>query len=133
MRAGLVALLRAEATISAIVSTRVYISKAPQKAALPYIVIDQQDTDEFNSLDATGALRRMGFVIVCVSAISVQAESLGNAVRVFIDDYAGTAGTFTIAAVMLNGEIGSYEPPADGSDGGYHLVSLDVDIFYQAV
>ena len=86
MRAGLVALLRAEPTISAIVSTRVYISKAPQKAVLPYIVIDQQDTDEFNSLDATGALRRMGFVIVCVSAISIQAESLGNAVRVFIDD-----------------------------------------------
>ena len=114
MRAGLVSLLRAEASISAIVATRIYVSKAPQKAAKPYVVIDQQDTDEFNSLDGTGALRRMGFAIVCVAATSVQAETLANAVRVFLDDYTGTAGTFTISAVMLNGEFGAYDPPQDG-------------------
>lgn len=131
MRSGLVALLKAEATVTAIVGTAgVYIAKAPQGTRLPFIVIDQQDTEEFLSLDGTGKLRRMGFTIDCIAATSVAAETLANAVREFIDDYTGAAGTFTVKAVILNGESQSYDPPNDGSDVGWHLITLDVDIFY---
>ena len=132
MRSGLVSLLRGEATVTAIVgSTGVYVTKAPQTAKLPFVVIDQNDTDEFNSMDGTGALRRMGFSIDCIASTSLGSETLCNAVREYIDDYTGAAGSFTIDAVILNGEHGGYDPPNDGSDAGFHITTLDIDVFYQ--
>lgn len=131
MKSGLVALLTGEATISAIVGARVYINKAPERAALPHIIITQMASEEYTSIDgASGQLRMLTFDIDCKSNRSVEAESLGNAVRTFIDDYSGTAGTYTIGAVFLNGESDSVEPPSDGSDKAVHVVTLDVDIQY---
>jgi len=129
MKSGLVALLSTEATITAICGTRVYVTKAPQKAVFPYVIITQMSSEENASLDgATGKLRFITFDIDCKSKTSVQAESLGNAVRTFIQDYTGAAGNFTIGAVIMNNESDSYEPPDDGSDVGVHVVTLDLDV-----
>ena len=126
MKSGLVSLLQNESTISAITSS-IYISKAPQSATVPYIVIELVDTDEMGSLDGTGGLRKVGFAIDCQSDRSVEAEQLGKAVRVFVDDYTGAAGDETIAAVNMGQELSEY----DSSDKGTHTVTLLVDIFYQ--
>jgi len=129
MKSGLVALLSTEATITAICGTRVYVTKAPQKAVFPYVIITQMSSQENASLDgASGKLRFITFDIDCKSKTSVQAESLGNAVRTFIQDYTGAAGNFTIGAVIMNDESDSYEPPDDGSDVGVHVVTLDLDV-----
>jgi hypothetical protein len=129
MKSGLVALLSTESTITAICSTRVYVSKAPEKALLPYVIITQMSSEENPSIDgASGKLRFITFDIDCKSKTSVQAESLGNAVRTFIQDYTGAAGNFTIGAVIMNDESDSYEPPQDGSDVGVHVVTLDLDV-----
>ena len=129
MKSGLVALLSTESTITAICSTRVYVSKAPEKALLPYVIITQMSSEENPSLDgASGKLRFITFDIDCKSKTSVQAESLGNAVRTFIQDYTGSAGNYTIGAVIMNDESDSYEPPEDGSDVGVHVVTLDLDV-----
>lgn len=129
MKSGLVALLSTEATITAICGTRVYVSKAPEKALLPYVIITQMSSEENASLDgASGKLRFITFDIDCKSKTSVQAELLGNAVRTFIQDYSGAAGNYTIGAVIMNDESDSYEPPQDGSDVGVHVVTLDLDV-----
>lgn len=130
MRSGLVALLAGESTISAIVGSRVYITKAPQTAALPHIVITQMTSDEFNALDGTAGLRALDFDIDCKSDRSVGSQTLGDAVRIFIDDYTGAAGSQTIGAVILNSETTDYEPPQDASDKGVHVTTLDVTIQY---
>jgi len=131
MKSGLVALLSAEATITAICSTRVYVQKAPQTAAFPHIIITQMGSDENKSIDgASGQLRFLTFDIDCKAKTSVQSESLANAVRVYLDDFTGTAGTYTIGGVILNDESDDYEPPQDGSDVGVFVVTLDVDIHY---
>ena len=131
MKSGLVSLLSAESTITAICSTRVYIGKAPQTAAFPHIIITQMGSAENVSLDgASGALRFLTFDIDCKAKTSVQAESLGNAVRTYLDDFSGTAGTYTIGAVIMNDESDDYEPPQDGSDVGVHVVTLDLDVQY---
>ena len=133
MRGGLVALLTGEATVTTIVGTSgVYVEKARQNAALPYIVIGMINTQEYVTMDGTGALRTMSFTLDCLSATSVQAETLANAVRVFIQDYSGTAGTYTIDYVLLNDENSQYFPPEDGSDVGIYIVTLNIDIFYQS-
>lgn len=131
MKSGLVALLSSESTITAICSTRVYVQKAPQNAAFPHIIITQMSSNENGSLDGgSGTLRFINYDIDCKAKTSVQSESLGNAVRVFLDDYSGTAGSFTIGAVVLNDESDDYEPPQDGSDVGVFVVTLDVDVQY---
>lgn len=131
MRAGLVSLLTGESTISAIVSDRVFISSAPQSASLPYIIITQMGSEENKALDGTGALRFLGFDIDCKANTSAQAETLGNAVRVFLDDYTGAAGDETILAVLLNDESTDVEPPTDKSDVAKHTTLLDVTIQYE--
>lgn len=129
MKSGLVSLLTGEATVSAICSSRVYVNRAPQNAIFPHVIITQMSSEENGTLDGgSGQLRFVDFDIDCKAKSSVQAESLSNAVRVFIDDYSGTAGSYTIGAVLLNDESDDYEPPQDGSDVGVFVVTLDVTI-----
>lgn len=129
MKSGLVSLLTGEATISAIVSSRVYINRAPQKATLPYIIITQMAADNHITLNgSSNNFRTLTFDIDCKAKTSLEAATLSDAVRVFIDDYSGTAGTYTIGAVLMNGEADDYEAPADASDVGVYVVTLDVDI-----
>ena len=131
MKSGLVSLLSSEATITAISGTRVYEQRAPQNAAFPHIIITQMSSDENGTLDGgSGQLRFLDFDIDCKAKSSVTAESLGNAVRAYIDDYSGTAGSSTIGAVIMNDESDDYEPPQDGSDVGVFVVTLDVTIHY---
>ena len=131
MKAGLVSLLTAESTITAICGSRVYVSRAPQKSTFPYVVITQMGSDENGTIDgSTGQLRFLDFDIDCKAKSSVEAESLGNAIRTYIDDYSGAAGSFTIGAVIMNDESDDYEPPQDGSDVGVFVVTLDLTIHY---
>ena len=129
MKAALVSLLSGESTISAICSNRVYVNRAPQKAIFPQLIITQMNSEENGTLDGgSGQLRFINFDLDCRAKSSLQAAALGDAVRVFIDDYSGTAGSKTIGAVILNDESDDYEPPTDGSDVGVFLVTLDVTI-----
>jgi hypothetical protein len=131
MKSGLVSLLSSEATITAISGTRVYVQRAPQNAAFPHIIITQMSSEENTTLDGgSGQLRFVDFDIDCKAKSSVTAESLGNAVRTYIDDYSGTAGSYTIGAVLINDESDDYEPPQDGSDVGVFVVTLDLTIHY---
>ena len=131
MKSGLVSLLSSEATITAISGTRVYIQRAPQNAIFPHVIITQMSSEENGTLDGgSGQLRFLDFDIDCKAKSSVTAESLGNAVRTYIDDYSGTAGSYTIGAVIMNDESDDYEPPQDGSDVGVFVVTLDVTIHF---
>jgi hypothetical protein len=129
MKSGLVSLLSSETTITTICGTRVYVQRAPQTAAFPHIIITQMGSEENGTLDGgSGQLRFLDFDIDCKAKSSVTAESLANAVRTYIDDYSGTAGSFTIGAVLMNDESDDYEPSQDGSDVGVFVVTLDVTI-----
>lgn len=131
MKSGLIALLSAQASITAICSTRIYMTKAPQKATFPHVIITQMGSEENTSIDGgSGQLRFLTFDIDCKARTAVAAESLGNAVRTFLDDYSGAAGSYTIGAVLLNDEADDYEPPQDGSDQGVYTVTLDLDVQY---
>lgn len=131
MKSGLVSLLTSEATVTAIVVGRVYVNRAPQQAKFPHIVITQIGSNEFNRLDTSGnQFRALNFHIYCKSQVSTEAESLGNAVRTFIDDYSGAAGTQTIGTVLVNNEFDDIEPPTDGSDKPNYVVTLDVTVHF---
>lgn len=130
MKAGLVALFTAESTISSLVGSRVYVGTAPQSAVLPHILITQMTSNEFNSFDATGDLRAVTFDIDCKADRAIEASNLADAVRDFIKDYSGTAGSETIRAVILNDESDGVESPSDNSDISTYVVTLDIDVHY---
>lgn len=130
MRSGLVSLLNGESTVTDIVSSRIYVGNAPQDAAFPHIVITQMSSDEMTMLDSTPGLRNVRFDIDSKSERGVQCETLGNAVRVFLDDYTGTAGSQTIDAVYVNDESTNVEPPRSGEGTPIYVTTLDVNIQY---
>jgi hypothetical protein len=127
---GLIALLAAENTITTYVSSRIYANYAPEKAPFPYIVITQLNSEEYKAFDATGDLRMITYDIDCKAERALTAIAVADAVRTYIQDYSGTAGNYTIEAVLLNGETHDFEPPSDGSDRGVHVVTLDLDVQY---
>ena len=142
MRAGLRTLLKDESTIE--VEDRVYVTRAPQKADITkdHIIITQLSSEENKSLDtstlrfidksqdSTSTLRFLDFDIDCKSITSARADDLAVSVRLFLDDYTGAAGNETIGAVLFNDESDSFEVPADGSDIGLYVSTLDFQIQY---
>lgn len=131
MKSGLIALLTGESSVSAICGDRVYVNRAPEKAALPNVIITQISAEHNTTLDGlSNNLRFVDFDIDCRAERSVTAESLAHAIRTFIDDYSGTAGEESIGAVIINDESDSYDSPVDGSDVGVYLVTLDVTVQY---
>lgn len=132
MKASLVTLLTGESTISTLISSRCYVGKAPQKSTLPFILITQMASEQNTTMDgASSSLRFIDYDIDCKADRAIEAAQLADAVRVFLDDFSGaTGGTETIGAVLMNDETDDFEPPADGSDVGIHVVTLDVTIQY---
>lgn len=44
-------ILRDDSAVTDIVATRVYLNQAPQAAILPYIIVEEQDVEPFNTKD----------------------------------------------------------------------------------
>lgn len=131
MITGLVAKIVSDATISALIGARCYVNKAPQKAPLPYVILTQLDSEEFQSLDATTSnLRSLTIDIDCKGRTFTECETLTNAVKALLKDFSGTAGSYTIGASFFNSEVHDYEPAADGGDAGIFVVTLDFDFQY---
>jgi len=131
MIGGILSLLVNTPAISAIVGARIYINKAPQRAAVPYLILSQLSSEEYLSLDSTTSnLRGIVVDIDCKGRTFPEAQSLAEAVKTKLTDYSGAAGTFTVRAAIFNDETHDYEPAADGSDNGVHVITLDYDFQY---
>lgn len=132
MLSGLVSLLGGESTITALVGSspaRIYVNKMPQGLNLPCIVLHKMSHDSNGTLDGnSNAFNFTAFDIDCKADRSVEAETLADAVQTFLDDYTGAAGSDTVRAVIQEDRITDYEPPADKSDVGIHVETLDVTI-----
>jgi len=128
---GILNLLINTAAISNLIGSRCYVNKAPQKAALPYVVLTQLNSEEFLSLDATtSTLRSIVIDVDCKGRTFPETESLANAVKTRLTDYSGAAGSFTVGATIFNSESHDYEPATDGSDNGVFAITLDYDIMF---
>lgn len=131
MITGILNLMINTAAISTLIGSRCYINKAPQKAALPYLVLTQLNSEEFLSLDnTTSALRSIVIDIDCKGRTFPETEGLANAVKARLTDYSGAAGGYTVGASIFNSESHDYEPATDGSDNGVFAITLDYDIIF---
>ena len=132
MKKGLRSLLLSWSQVTDVVGARgVFIGDAEQGQSLPYVIISQDDSDEFNTLDGpSGAFRMLDFEIDCKGRNAGEANQLAETVRDLLKDYTGPAGNQVIDAVIVDGEYDSRERPVDGSDRKTFVVTLELSIQY---
>lgn len=126
---GLRTLLLAQSSITDLVTNDggrkvgVYIEKAPQGAALRYVILADIDEDPYAALDGTTGLKATEIDIDSKGATYDQAMALAEAVDAFFKDYSGAAGDQTIAAVVKQNRLTQWEPLEDGSENGRFVVT----------
>lgn len=77
---------------------RVFISDAPQLAALPFVICDVYDTEPFDSMSGVSSVDHDLVKVFCYGDTSEKAIALADAVRDALD---GSKGTF-------NGKVVEY-------------------------
>jgi len=137
IEAGLRTLLLAQSSITALVPTQtvrdntveaIVVDAPPQALELPYIVINQVAEDGMLCLDGTYGMQSTEVEIDCTASTPAKAQAIAAAVRTFLDDYTGTAGSSTIDAVLYLGRAFTRVQRTDGRDVRDCIVSLSYQV-----
>ncbi len=75
--------------VSAIVSTRVYPTQAPQKPTYPFVLFWRSDGSSIGNLSGLASLQRLEATVEVHATSAAQAGSLRAAVRSCLDRYSG--------------------------------------------
>lgn len=92
-------ILKDNATVASLVSTRIYPVEAPQNAEAPYIVFSRISHDPH---DTKSGVSKMDFVRVQIESYAGSydtALSIDNAVRAALDRFSGTAGSQAVTSI----------------------------------
>lgn len=132
LKAGLFAVLSVEATLTALISDRLYIDVAPEKAPLPYVVFESPT--ELGVHHQTGvtehAQTEIQFTVWAESG--VKRTAVQNALREFLDGKQRvTFGTEFITIIINTNNRDTKEKPADGSQNWTFGVFMDFDIWHR--
>jgi hypothetical protein len=125
---SLVATLTGDATVAALVGSRVYPTVAKRDATLPLIVYQRITTDRYDSLATVADLAAGRFQVACWADSYAGASALADAVRAALDhqslaiDYV-VAGSLTPDATGQYTQSGTYasQPAYESADGSYWL------------
>lgn len=104
--------LLADATLSALVSTRIYYVKAPQDATTPYVVFFKISSQRVASHDGASGLADARFQFSCFGTTYKSVKDMVAAIQGVLEGFTGTLGT---GGVAVNGcyyenETDLYEP-----------------------
>lgn len=131
---GLRSYLLAAPAIAALVGTRVYPLRLPQKATFPAIVLQRISDVRWSHLRGAGSLARPRFQVDCWATTHLAATQLGSLCRARL---AGFAGTFTdaespatvirVQAIVMDSEQDLFE---EDINGGICRHSADYFLFH---
>lgn len=129
--AAVYALLAGDATLSAIVGARIYVSRAPQDATLPYLVFDEAEAERIRSL--SGDLGYVSSVVDVSAFASTRTEALaaGNAAREAVNDFRGTSGSTVVTLLAVTREQDLHIPPSDGGEVGTFERALELELHWR--
>lgn len=124
IRSDLVTFLKADSSIAALVSTRVFAIVRPyDSASADCIVIRCTGSESGHDLNGAGGWDDRTFVIECRSKTLSTAESIADAVRVRCKGYSGSVGTgSTCMAMLMQNEADAYDEPEDQSFEGQYVI-----------
>lgn len=110
---GIIAYLSAQASITALVSTRVYSFLIPQNATLPLIVVQRISTPRIltmQSSGATGDLAYPRFQFDAWATTYASSKAITDAIRAALHGHTGSTGGVTIRAALASDEVPEYDP-----------------------
>jgi len=132
MHAALYSILSGAAGVTELVSTRIYLARAPQGAALPYVWFEDRSTTYIRALSGDQAYRRSLVDVNCIAASATEAIAVADAVTSAINDARGTYASTPIVNVAVLGDDTNTLPPTSGEEFGAFERSLDVEITWRS-
>ena len=123
--AAIYGILSGDATLTALVSTRIYPEAAPQNAANPCIVYSES-TPEFNDNKSGVSHLDVNLVQVDIyaSTISVR-NTIGARVRTLLDRYSGTINSINIQSMQCVYSFKTWEFENDKEDKKIYRQTFD--------
>ena len=136
MLSDIVTYLEGKTTITDYVGTsdhRIYVARRPQGDTLPSIVVDMISSDHVGHLNGAGGIVQSSIEITSYSDSSLEAEQMGDAVRLVFDGFNsgdGSIGTLKVRGIDLISSSLVYVPPIDSSDVGVYSWEQDFDFWH---
>jgi len=128
-------LLINDATVAALVDTRVHPQRAPQGGALPYEVFRRIDGDHQRHMTAASGLVKVIVQLDSVSESWEEVKAMAEANREALDGYAGTLSinneNLVVQEISLAGDRDGYIPPATAEDNGKHVITQDFEVWHE--
>lgn len=109
MEAAIYSILSGTAGVTALVSTRIYPTKAPQSVTYPCVIYARDSLEVEEALSASTTIRYGMFEVMAVASSYSGAKALGDAIRTALNRYAGTAGGITVLDVNVINEGDEYD------------------------
>ena len=99
--------------LTALVGTRVYPSRAPDGAQVPYVVYsDQAPVDQVPDLAGVGTLAQTRVQTEAWALTATQAKQVGDAVQGALRGFTGTIAGVSIQHITLDGGFDDYDDEA---------------------
>jgi hypothetical protein len=130
VKGGLVAHLKADAGVAAIVGTKVYPIPLPQGKNPPYLLYQRKDTEHVRDLSGASGLRRAEFQLDAYSTDSAQVETLAEAVRSSLDNWSGTWAGTVVKHVMVDRMADDVAADTDGGEDVLHRIIIDIIVWH---
>tara|TARA_S200002703_G_scaffold158352_1_gene168476 strand:+ start:1108 stop:1518 length:411 start_codon:yes stop_codon:yes gene_type:complete len=113
-------ILSGNATVSGLVSTRIYPVVVPQDTSFPFVVFTITSEEPSHSKDGVSGLDVISFQVDCYGLEYDENTTLANAVRTALDFYKGTIGGQNVQRIRFQ----------DVSDGEY---DEDLGVFWKSL
>ena len=110
----IIARLKANGTLAALVGTRIYAQVAPSDATTPYIVWERSSVTRVDSHDGASGLATQMLQVNCLDEDYLDALAVADAVRGAVDGFDGTMGS--TAGVRIRFISGGDLPNMDPSN-----------------
>ena len=120
----------ADSTVGALVADRMHELHVPQTSLKPYIYYSRIGTEDERAMDSAAgdAPFRHQYIVECWGTTPSMADSIADAVRDRLNNYRGTLGSRTVQGVFVQSQSDDYDPRSDGSDRGFFLNALTVEV-----
>ena len=122
-----------DATVSAIVGSKVYHLMAPPGTALPYITFQQIGGEHKHHTTGISGLTRGAWQLSCFEDNPIDGDTLSDAVRLRMDKFNGTMGSdgnaTTVRDVVLTGDLDVLSSPFAADEALVVNKSMDFDVW----
>ena len=124
-------ILIADATVTGLVSSRVYPQRRPQGTAVPAIVYQNIFEETNEALATQGGIKRTRLSVEVFDNTYGATKTLRNAVVSALINYTGTTQGETINSLRLESAVDIDESKDPAGDFGYFRTILDFVIWHQ--